>query len=161
EIAMSAHSCGFDHSPQSLLSPTPAGLVRFQNNAELLCFLRQRLALHRQRVELSFDLTQCRCLRIFGLLQALLVSLQLLFQRLNQYRNGLLSLRQIAFGRLLQPAYCFCDSLDELRLQFAKRVETQSFEAVPQILHYGFLSLLGLTQAALVKLSLLNQQLLG
>ena len=102
EIAVRAHARGLDHPPQRLLAPATARLVRAEHAAQLQRLVRERLALLRQRFQVLLHLAQRGGLRALGLLQPLLVDLELLLQRLDQRLDGLLAPGQIALPRLLQ-----------------------------------------------------------
>ena len=110
------------------LAPAPARLVGPEHHAELLRFLRERLALLRQRFELLLHFAQRRGLRGFRLLQPFLVGLQLLLQRLDQRLDRLLPLGQIALRRFLKFGDRLRDALDKLGLQLAERIHAQRLE---------------------------------
>ncbi len=107
------------------------------------------------------DLAQRGRLGAFGLLQALLVGLQMLLEGFNERRYLLFPLRQIPLGGLLERRDRLHNPLDEWRLHLLERLLAQGPKGGPLIRQGLVVGLPRLAQRGLVQPFQVGQQLLG
>ena len=155
-----AHAGGLDHAAQRFLAPTPARLVGVQHHAELLGFPGQGLVGVGEGFELLSNLAQRGGLGALGLLEALLVGLQMLLEGFDERRDLLFSLRQIAFGGLLERRERLDDALDERRLHLFERLLAQRAESGALVRQGLGVGVARLAQGVLVQPFQVRQQLL-
>ena len=130
---MCAHSRGFDHAAQGFLAPSPARLVGTQDPAELESLVRQRKALVSECFQVLGDFPDSRGVSCFALLQAGLIILELLLERLDQGGDGLLALREVAFGGFLKLGESLVGQPEKIRLGLFERVDAERLERLAQI----------------------------
>ena len=131
---MRAHARRLDDAPQRFLAPTPARLVRLQHHAGTAAFPAASDWLDCASVSSCFFTSPsvAACARL-ALLQAFLVSFELLLERFDQRFDGFLPLRQIAFGRFLKFAERLLGQPQKFRRALFQRLGAQRLERLAQI----------------------------
>lgn len=133
EFAMAAETGGFDDAAQGLFAPASAGLVGAEDAAELEGFAGKGLALLGEDFEVALDVADGFATVGFALLEALLVGLQLFFQRFDEALDGFLALFEIALGGFANGGEGLFEELHELRLGFLQGVRAEGLEAVAHL----------------------------
>lgn len=158
---MGAHAGGLDDAAEGFLTPAAAGLVGLEDGAELLGFVGEDLALGGEAFDLFFDFAERGGLGGFGLLEAFLVGVELLFERFDERSDGLLALGEVAFGGFVEFGDGFGDALDEMGLEFAQGIDAEGFKGRPEIGEGFFLGLAGFEEGAFMESALFGEEVFG